>query len=515
MDAEVKRLRERHAKAKAKRDAFSSLIDECYEFALPLRERIYPSGSTRDTDRLFDNTAVDAAGDLAASVLEDVWPSDSRPVVLIPGRGVPEEARGEMTRALDLLTEEVIAAINESNFRAAAGEAMLDWTICDGVLLMEAGTLDEPFMFTALAPSEYVLGVGPRGTYDALYRERKIKHGHLEVLWPGAVLSTHLARQVKADADAEVTVLECSYRKWGERDEVWCYRAIVNGEDEIMSSREDRGPGSCPFIAFSFFRRQSEAVGRGPVQLAIADIRSLNLAAEMLLQHGEMSLAGIWQYDDDGVVNADTITLAPGSLIPKAPGTDGLKNLTPDGDFRFAEFMIERLERRVQTSLFRPDIGDTRKTPRSATEVLQRVADRARRLSRGASRLLTEFLYPLIRRALWIMARLGGARLPRVDGREVSVRALGPITKAQARQDIVDFQQFMELDNASFGPQPMATLVDQEKAIPWLGEQFGVRPHLIRNDAERKKLIEAVQGLAQYAQETGAMPSDGGGGAPA
>ena len=34
-----------------------------------------------------------------------------------------------------------------------------------------------------------------------------------------------------------------------------------------------------------------------------------------------MAISGIYQMDDDGVVNPDTISLMPGTIIPKAPNS--------------------------------------------------------------------------------------------------------------------------------------------------------------------------------------------------
>lgn len=506
MATDIKRLRERHKRAKVARERLSALLDECFEFTNPVRERIYPSGSRQVTDRLFDTTAVDASQELAATVLHDLWPTDAKPMEFVPGPDVPAEVRDEAARDLNALASEVIRAVNDSNFRPAALEAMRDWTICDGVLLVEPGTLEHPLEFRALPISEAVLDVGPKGSYDALFRERKMQLGHISVVWPEAVLSAETKRRRIRNPDDEITVVEATWRDWSSSAERWKFCVVAEGEKQAMVEREWEGEGSCPFIAFSYARRGTERIGRGPAQIALPDIKTLNLAVEMLLHHGEMALGGIWTYEDDGVLNPDTVQIAPGTLIPKAPGSAGLENITPRGDFRFAEFLIERLTHRIERTLFVPEFGDLRRTPRSASEVLQRVAHRAMRMSGGTSRLLIEFLFPLVRRVLWIMSRVGGLRVPRIDGRIVQLRPLGPITRAQAQQDIVTFEQFMTVGNQQFGPQPMAIAVDHEKAIPWLGQQFGVPPDLIRTKAERDKLAQAVAGLAETAQQEGLIP---------
>ena len=508
MPVDLKALRQRHEQAVSARAEMADMLDECFEFTQPLRERIYPSGRTRTTDRLLDATAVTCVEALAASVLNAVWPTDSRPFEVKPGSEIPEDEHEDFAAFLDAQAAAAIQAVNDSNFRAAALEALRDWTICDGVLLVEPGTATRPLIFTSLPIPEAVLDVGPDGAYDALFRQRKRRLAHIPTLWPEARLSALLRERITTKPSDEIEVLEATWRDWSQPRETWRYCVSVKDDDAPLVERSWDGVGSCPFIAFSYSRRASERIGRGPAQLALPDIRSLNVSTEMMLQNGELSLAGIWTYDDDGVINPETMSLMPGTLIPKAVGSDGLKNIAPSGDFRFAEFLAERLTEKVREALFWNDLGSLQRTPRSATELLRRSADRAERMSGPASRLLTEFLFPLVHRVFWLLGRAAGVnRDLRLDGTEGRIRALGPVTRAQAQSDIVLFDQFMEVANARFGPQAAAIAVNHEVAIPWLAERFGMPRLLIRSRADRAQFAQAVAGLAQAAQEAGALPA--------
>ena len=53
-------------------------------------------------------------------------------------------------------------------------------------------------------------------------------------------------------------------------------------------------------------------------------IKTCNLTIELILQNAQMSVSGVYTYEDDGVINPDNISLVPGSLIPVAPGSRGL-----------------------------------------------------------------------------------------------------------------------------------------------------------------------------------------------
>ena len=41
----------------------------------------------------------------------------------------------------------------------------------------------------------------------------------------------------------------------------------------------------------------------------------------MILENAQMSISGMYQVEDDGVVNVDNIALIPGTIIPKAAGS--------------------------------------------------------------------------------------------------------------------------------------------------------------------------------------------------
>src|SRR4051812_43617091 len=77
------RFLQRYQRAKGKRDLQAAVIDECYEFYLPLRERIYCTGNLPATDRVFDSTGPDAVQNAASQMLDDVWPTDSKPFDLL------------------------------------------------------------------------------------------------------------------------------------------------------------------------------------------------------------------------------------------------------------------------------------------------------------------------------------------------------------------------------------------------------------------------------------------------
>lgn len=510
-NAETQRMFARYERAKGKRDQVAATIDACYEFALPLRQRGYMTGGAPDVDRLFDGTAVTAVQGLASQTLDDVWPADQTPFELKAGPGIPEEQREDANRDLAGISAGIIDAINNSNFRSAAHECLLDYCIGTGVLLVEEGDAVRPINFRAIPLTQCVLDEGPKGEVDALFMPREVELQHIEGLWPNAKIPDELRERMAREPSAKVDVLEGMERDWSKRNrEVWFHRLIWrerSDEGGLLLEEKSEGVGACPFLTPSFTRVAGEVMGRGPVMLALSDIRVLNKLTELMLEHADLQLAGIWTYDDDGVINPDTAILEPGSLIPKMPGTDGLKNVVPTGNFQVGQIQADQLRAAIKEALYVNDLGDITKTPKTATEIAQRTADRARRLAGAYGRLLTEFLFPLVSRVWWLLKRTQGMPdLPPVDGERIKVRPLSPLTRAQAQDDILRHVNFLQTIASLLGPQAPMLVADTDKLTRFLADKMGFNPTLLRTTAEQQALMQQAM---QMAQQAGMVPQQG------
>jgi hypothetical protein len=512
---DAQRVIERFEKAKGRRDTFASTIDACYEFALPLRQRSYMADGGPDVDRLFDSTAVTAIQGLASQTLDDVWPADQTPFELKAGPGIEEEKQEEVNRRLADISTAVIEAINNSNFRSGAHEALLDYCIGTGILLIEAGDAVTPVSFRAVPLTQCVLDTGPRNEVDALFMPRKVQLQHIEELWPLAKLPQELADRREREPTLEIELLEGVERDWSARGrEVWVQRVAWKERTAggLLLEERSEGVGSCPFVAPSFSRVAGEAMGRGPVMMALPDIRVANKLVELMLETADLQLSGIWMYDDDGVINPDTAILEPGALIPRMPGGKGLENLAPTGNVNLAQMQLDQLRAAIKEALYVNDLGDITKTPKTATEIAQRTADRARRLTGAYGRLLKEFLFPLVGRVWWLLKRSQGmADLPPIDGDKIKVRPLSPLTRAQAQDDILRHVNFLQTVASILGPQAPLLVADTDKLTRFLADKMGFNPTLLRTQTEQQALMQQAMTMAQ---QQGMIPGAGGG-APA
>jgi len=503
---DVERFLKRYQRAKERFDKSRTVIDECYEFGLPLRERSYCDGGegARRTDRLFDSTAVGLLQDLASQMLDDVWPADAKPFELEAGPDVPPAERPQVNRALSEVAAEIVETVNNSNFRSAAHEALMDWGIATGFLLPEEGDALQPVRFRCLPLTEAMPDLGPFDEIDALFRPRKVRAADIPLLWPGAAIDQQLERCIRDTPDERVDVVEGSERDWTVRaTETWRYSCVLAARKHVLKSGKHEGFGSKPFIDFSSARVTGEVLGRGQMQVALPDIKTLNLVKQLVLENADLAISGLWQYDDDGVLNPDTIQILPGTTIPRVQGSRGLEPLQTPGDFNVGDLIIKDLQGQIRSIFFGDDLGPPKNTPMSATEVLERSSNRARRRAGPYQRLIVELLFQTVRRVSYILVRQGRIKLPAIDGRRVVFRPLSPLTRAQAQDEILRHDRYLEMLNMRLGPQVTATLFDFEKYGEWLARKIGVEPSLVRTQGERKQMVQAVAQLAQTAQAAG------------
>ena len=106
-----------------------------------------------------------------------------------------------------------------------------------------------------------------------------------------------------------------------------------------------------PYIIFRWSVASGESYGRSPVLRALPDIKTANKVVELVLKNATIAVSGIWQADDDGVINLSNINLTPGAIIPKAVGSTGLTPLKSGADFDVSQIILSDLRSRILHTL--------------------------------------------------------------------------------------------------------------------------------------------------------------------
>ena len=489
----VDSLAERFRRAKHIKDLWTPKFEECYEYAFPQRESFYAEeqGQTK-TDKIFDETAVVGLQEFASRLQSGLVPNYARWAELVAGSEIPEDQKSEVNQSLEEVTNYIFEIIQNSNFSQEVHESFLDLGIGTGCLQITEGDALNPIMFTSIPLTQLYVDVGPDDQIDAVFRERKLRASKITIAYPKAKLPPKLDIDLKTGKDTQINLIDCTYRVYGSMEERYQRMVFDPVSKDVFYQENYLGTGSNPFVPFRWSKAAGEVYGRGPLLNAIPAIKTCNLTVQLILENAQMAISGLYQIEDDGVINVDTIQIVPGTLVPIAPGSSGLKNITSTGNFDVAQLVLSDMRMNIRKALYNDMLGNPDKTPMSATEVSQRMADLSRQIGAAFGRLQAELINPVLRRVIYILKKQGRISIPTVNGREIKVRSSSPLAQAQQQQDIVSFDRYIEMLGVRFGPQLVNMLVKTEEAAKYLSDKFGIPERLLRSNEERAQLLNQL-----------------------
>lgn len=490
-----KRVLERYARARARRMTWETHWQECYEFALPQRDSaLRPGqGGEKRTERLFDATAPDAVDQLAASLMAQLTPPWSSWFAFVPGPDADAGLRQLMAADLERMTRVVQANFDRSNFVVEMHQCYLDLVTAGTACLMfeeAAPGAESAFRFTAVPMSQVALEEGPSGRLDITFRRTRLPAAHVLERFPQAADSARLVESVQQNRDAGLAVVEAVVPDGHE----YAYLAVAENDAAGggFTALSDGRFSTSPFINFRWSKAPGESYGRSPVMKALPDIKTANKVVELVLKNASIAVTGIWQVDDDGVINPANIKLVPGTVIPKAVGSAGLTPLEAPGRFDVSELVLDQVRGRIRKAMLVDQLGQVGGARMTATEVLERSAETARLLSATYGRLQSELLTPLVLRARALLARRGEIPELSLDHRVVALEHRSPQARHQAQRDVQNTMIWLESVRA-LGPEAMAA-VDQAAAARWLAHALGVPGELVRELPEEIAGVVGVTG---------------------
>ena len=488
-------------------------FDQAMRYAMPDRDSFF-SADTEDIDDVFDETAIVATQEFASRLQSGITPNFSRWVSLKAGMDIPEEDRETVNSELQKVTEVVFDVLNNSNFATESYESYLDLSVTLGCLEIDQGTAVDPVRFTAVPMSQLWINNGPYDRIDQFFRRREYSWDQFSVKYKDHTFPADDVQKFK-ESEKPYDFIEATMRDWSKPNEEIYHRVILckQAGDNIVYKREYRGVGSCPMIAFRWSKEAGSVWGRGPLLNALPAIKTCNLVVQMVLENAQMSIAGMYNIDDDGTINADTIELVPGTIIPRTPGTRGLEPVQAAGNFRVSELILNEMRTNIKRAMYNDMLGNPNRTPMSATEVAERMADLSRQIGSAFGRLMFEMIIPTIQRVIYIMKELGMIELPTVNGKEISVTATSPLAQAQNQQDIQGVDRLVEWVAARFGPQLANIFIKGEDASAYVADKLQVPKDLVRTKEEMqaaiKQFAEMQQGGGQEAPPEDPMAAEG------
>lgn len=342
-----------------------------------------------DAATLFDATAADAVDSLAASMYSLLTPPESLWISLIP----ESEDSPDAVSA----TAALRANLNDSNFYTTIHQCYLDLVILGtACLFMSENPIgaDSAFSFTAIPMKD--IAILP----NAIFHTTSMPAREVIEKYPSWTPPADIRDAIKKDPEMPLKLVQSLVGK----DFTAWLDVGGNIENNIISTGTFE---TNPYLVFRWSVASGELYGRGPVLRALPDIKTANKVVELVLKNATIAVSGIWQADDDGVINLSNINLTPGAIIPKAVGSSGLTPLSSGADFDVSQIILKDLRERIRHALLADRLGLLSEKEMTATEIMARNADMVRILGATYGRLLHEFIRPLCERGLQILSRRG------------------------------------------------------------------------------------------------------------
>lgn len=477
----LEKLLTRFDSARKLRGNWETLWQECYDFALPQRGGFQFDAipGSRRNERIYDATALDAVDQLAASLLGNLTPTWSQWFGLKPGPDLSDTEAQKLAPILEKAARTIQDHFDRSNFAVEIHQCYLDLIVGGTASLYfeEAAPGGfSAFRFSAVPLTHVVLEEGESGYLDAAYRTLSLTAEQIRERYPLAQLPQDIERSAQKDPQLRFKILEAVIPD----GLIYAYKALlVEDPDNPMPLAAGKFAQS-PFISFRWLKSPGEIYGRSPVMKALPDIKTANKVVELILKNASIAVTGIWQADDDGVLNPANIELIPGSIIPKAVGSAGLQPLEMPGKFDVSQLVLESLQTRIRHALLTDKLAPVVSPRMTATEVLERSSEMALLLGAIYGRLQSELLTPLIKRAFSILKRRGEVPDTALDGRLVAVDYRSPLARNQGQRNVQNTLSWIN-SVLAMGPEA-ATAVDLRQAARFLGEALGVPSDLIRKE---------------------------------
>lgn len=509
----------RFAKAEVRRRRWDSLLASAYAYALPNHDALGNERAGRQGDiDIFDDTAVQAVD----------WKKNRLHGLLFPpfrewmdfDDEAPEDAATGQDRSawkeyLKLCRSRFHSAIERSNFHIEVDPALAEAFVSVGALLLHFGTPEDPLRFEAVPASQLVLEEAVDGVIRTVFRRWQPPFSEIATRFPGAKPPEDLRQKHQGKDDTRVDIVEAvifDQTRGSYHYSVWA----VDGEHCLLERRDE---ASSPWVVFRIDKAPGEVMGRGPVLKCLAAVKTANKVVELNLKNAAIAVTGIWQADDDGVLNPATIKLVPGAIIPVAPNSRGLQPLQPPGKFDLSQIILNDLQEKIRRTIMGPTLPPTDAGARTAYEIGERRAEEQAIELPMSLRLLAELDFPLATRILHLLSHESMASSPyyippfEVNEQKIAPKPASPLVRLQDRAE-AEAAHRAYLAALQADPQTTAGLVNRPKYLRQFLENNGFPPEHFQTERDMAKfeaMVRSEQAKLEAQARQDAQAQGGGG----
>lgn len=505
-------IKKRFSKAAERRDLWRSILSDMYDFCIPNRETFnFHSPGQRKSRHIFDSTAPEAVSTFVSVMIGSLTPDSTKWMKYQAGADIPKEEQKKVNELLEDQTDIFFKYLNLSDFQSQIFTSHQDMSISTGCLLIEEGNdLDEPLIkFTAIPLAELYLEPTSMAKVHTFFRKHSIKAQELESKFPEAKISKELRQKIDKEPTSDLEIVDGS-QVFNFKDKT--YHQIVMWKDEIIfhQSYGDSPPG----IIYRWSKVANETYGRGPADMAMADIRTVNKVKEFTLKQAALDISPPMMGVSDGVFNPHNVVVHPGTIMAVASLANGPPLAAVDfgGRLDLGAFVIQDLQENIRKAFLADPLGDVNDPVQSATFNLIKQQEIVKKRGANLGRLRSEFIEPVVTRVTQILVKSGKlSEGVTVDGRKVTMKMDSPLASAEAQENVSNMSLYLNLVNQL--PEDIAILGAPLEAVPnFLQKNLNLPEEMSRSkeDIDKAKQILLTQAAEAANEQPGQQQAPAG-----
>lgn len=370
------------------------------------------------------------------------------------------------------------------------------------------------FSYKACQLRDIFILVNDEGEVDTVYRRFWLNVRQFKQKFPNEPLPLKLAAKVANGTTAKETdffefVHVVHPRTDHDPESIDARRHPIVGSYISIADQEyvgeESGYRSMPYLTPRTFTEAGDPYGFSPAMQALPALGTASAMKKTTLKQGQKAADPVLLTHDDGVMNG-VVDLRPGAVNPGGVDKQGRKliQVLETGNFNVSEKLLQDERADINDSFFVTLFQILTDTPEmTATEVMERVAEKSALLSPTMGRIQSELLGPGILREIDMLHEMG--RMPKMPPELIEAKGqfdiiyTSPMAKGMYAEEVSGFMRSVEMAMGVADKTQDPSHLDHfnfEVAIPEMSEYMAV-PARWMNDVKKKTQMAESRSAGQ------------------
>lgn len=484
-------ITKRISRARADRSVHAFRINEFYKLCAPYRVNVSSMASNRAPnagaqDELFDREIQIAVNDFASDHGDYFFPDYKPWVKTKPGTDLQSTAaEKKFSSDLKKWEERFYDLIRQTDFYEQVHEVLIDVAGCAGGMSIPYQKPTRPVRCHPILMANLLFDEGPFNDLDGRWQEFFVRKSDLKSVFPTVTITDPKILSMRDHEN--IRVIQGVVRSWPEDGlPVWDWMLLIGEQFETKPLIPQEPPG---IIAGRWRHAPPSAWGPGPADLALAAGKTLDELALLNLKKLGKEADPPFSYEVDGVFNPAG-GVNPGDYFGRRQGSKEPTPLYEPTNSQNLYFDREALRMIIKRALYQDGPLQRGDTPPTATQWMGEEAIKQRR-ARVRRRVYRELVLPTLQRFAWLFAVRGELEPLRIDGKDVGVEFVSPLSKASDAEEVSNGVQFLGSAIQIFGETALAS-VDAEKTMQnWKNKLGDTTVEIVKPD-DQPNLIQKI-----------------------